>query len=62
LEDLFDSNDVPRKPKMELAKSDVQECNIGIDENPKMINDPGGSWWPPAKSTWTPTICSSQHF
>ena len=36
LEDLFDSNDVPRKPKMEPLKSDM-ECNIGIDENPKLI-------------------------
>jgi len=21
-------------------------------------NDPGGYWWPPTKSTWTPTIVS----
>jgi len=37
LEDLFDSNDVPRKPKMEPLKSDIEECNIGTDENPKLI-------------------------
>ena len=36
-EDLFDSNDVPRKPKMEPLKSDIKECNIGTDENPKLI-------------------------
>ena len=37
LEDLFDSNDVPRKPKMEPLRSDIEECNIGTDENPKLI-------------------------
>jgi len=37
LEDLFDSNDVPRKPKMEPLKSSMEECNIGTDENPKLI-------------------------
>jgi len=37
LEDLFDSNDVPRKPKKELLKSDIEECNIGTKENPKLI-------------------------
>ena len=37
LEDPFDSNDVPRKPKMEPLKSDMEECNIGTDENPKLI-------------------------
>ena len=34
LEDLFDSNDVPRKPKLEPLKSDIEECNIGTKENP----------------------------
>ena len=29
LEDLFDSNDVPKKPKMEPVKSDIEEYNIG---------------------------------
>ena len=29
LEDLFDSNDVARKPKMEPVRSDIEECNIG---------------------------------
>ena len=37
LEDLFDSNDVLRKPKMEPSSSDIEECNIGTDENPKLI-------------------------
>lgn len=37
LEDLFDSNDVPRKQKMEPLKSDIQECNIGTKENKKLI-------------------------
>ena len=35
LEDLFDLNDIPRKPKMEPLKSDIEECNIGTKENPK---------------------------
>ena len=37
MEDLFDSNDVPRKLKMEPLKSDIEECNIDTDENPKLI-------------------------
>ena len=37
LEDLFDSNDVPKRPKMEPVKSDIEECNIGKNEKPKMI-------------------------
>ena len=37
LEDLFDSNDVPKKPKMEPVKSDIEECSIGTDTKPKMI-------------------------
>jgi len=37
LEDLFDSNDVPRKPNMEPLKSDIEECNKGTKEKPKMI-------------------------
>ena len=38
LEELFDFNDVARKPKMESTKNDVEECNIGSVEEPKMIN------------------------
>ena len=37
LEDLFDSNDVPKNPKMEIVKSDIEECNIGTQTKPKMI-------------------------
>jgi len=37
LEDLFDSNDIPKKPKMEPLKADIEECNIGTQENPKLI-------------------------
>jgi len=37
LEDLFYSNEVPRKPKMELLRSNIEECNIGAHESPKMI-------------------------
>ena len=37
LKALFDSNDVPRKQKMEPLKSDIEECNIGTEENPKLI-------------------------
>ena len=35
--DLFDSNDVARKPKMEPLRSDIEECNIGTKLKPKMI-------------------------
>lgn len=37
LEDLFDSNDVPKNPKMEPVRSDIEECNIGTELKPKMI-------------------------
>ena len=37
LENLFYSNDVLRKPKMESLRSDIEECNIGTNENPKLI-------------------------
>ena len=37
LEDLFDSNDSPNKPKMEPLKADIKEYNLGTEENPKMI-------------------------
>ena len=37
LEEFFDFNDVARKPKMESTKADVEECNIGSIEEPKMI-------------------------
>ena len=37
LEDIFDSNDVPKKPKMQPLNAAVEECNIGTAEKPKMI-------------------------
>ena len=37
LEDFFDSNDIPKKPKMQPLNSDIEDCNIGTKENPKMI-------------------------
>lgn len=37
LEYLFVSNDVARKPKMEPLILDIEECNIGIEEKPKLI-------------------------
>jgi len=37
LEDLFDSNDVARKPKMEHLRADIEECNIGTEEKSKLI-------------------------
>ena len=37
LEDLFDSNDVARKPKMEPLRADIEEFNIGTEDKPKLI-------------------------
>ena len=37
LEDLFYSNDIPKKPKMEPLKEDIKEYNLGTEDNPKMI-------------------------
>lgn len=37
LEDLFDFNDVAKKPKIEPAGVGVEECNIGIEESPNII-------------------------
>lgn len=37
LEDLFYSNDIPKKPKMEPLKEDIEEYILGTEENPKMI-------------------------
>ena len=37
LEDLFDSNDVARKPKMEPLRADIEEVNIGTTANPKLV-------------------------
>jgi hypothetical protein len=37
LEDLFDFNDVAKTPKIEASGKEIEECNIGTEENPKMI-------------------------
>ena len=37
LEDIFDSNDVPKKPKMQPLNTVVEDYNIGTAEKPKMI-------------------------
>ena len=37
LEDLFDSNDVARKPKMEPLRTNIEEVNIGTKDKPKLI-------------------------
>jgi len=37
LEDIFDSNDIPRKPKMQTLNATIEDCNIGTTENPKMV-------------------------
>lgn len=37
LEELFDFNDVAMKPKMDPTMTDIEECNIGSEQNPKMI-------------------------
>eukprot|EP00253_Pinus_taeda_P020477 PITA_20477 len=38
LEYFFDSNDIPRKPKMQPLKADIEDYNIGTEENTKKIN------------------------
>ena len=37
LEDLFEFDDVVKNPTIEHAYSDVEECNIGTKDKPKMI-------------------------
>lgn len=37
LEELFDFNDVAKKPKIKPTGADVEECNIGTKEKPKMV-------------------------
>ena len=37
LKDLFDFNDVAKKPTIEPTESDIEECNIGSKDKPKMI-------------------------
>jgi hypothetical protein len=37
LEKLFDNNDVARSPKLTVNEGDVEDCNIGTQEDPKII-------------------------
>lgn len=37
LEDLFDSNDVAMKHKIEPLKADIEEVSIWTEDNPKLI-------------------------
>jgi hypothetical protein len=37
LEDLFDFIDVAKKPKIEASGQKVEDCNIGIEEEPRMV-------------------------
>ena len=37
LEDLFDFNDVAKKPKIEPTGARVEECSIGTQQEPKII-------------------------
>jgi hypothetical protein len=37
LEDLFDSNDVAKKTKIEAHGQEVEDCNIGTEEKPRMV-------------------------
>jgi hypothetical protein len=38
LERLFNANDVPLNPSMNPRLSEVNGCNLGIEENPKLVN------------------------
>jgi hypothetical protein len=37
LEDLFDFNDVVKKPKIEASVQEVEDCNIGTEAKPNMV-------------------------
>ena len=38
LEEIFDNNDVARNPKVSPSDAKVEECNIGTEQEPKIIN------------------------
>ena len=38
LEELFDNNDVAKSPKVAPVDVEVEECNIGTEQEPKIIN------------------------
>jgi hypothetical protein len=37
LEDLFDFNDVAKKPKIKASGQEVEDCNIETEEKPRMV-------------------------
>ena len=37
MEEIFDSNDVARSPKVVPSDVEVEECNIGTEKEPKII-------------------------
>ena len=37
LENLFDNNDVARNPKVTTNDEEIEDCNIGTQESPKII-------------------------
>ena len=37
LENIFDNNDVARNPKITANDEDIEDCNIGTQEYPKII-------------------------
>jgi hypothetical protein len=37
LENMFDENDVAKNPRITASEEDMEDCNIGTKENPKMV-------------------------
>ena len=37
MENIFDSNDVAKRPKVAPRDDEVEECNIGTEKDPKVI-------------------------
>jgi hypothetical protein len=37
LEDLFDFNDIAKKPKIESHGQELEDCNIGTEEKPRIV-------------------------
>ena len=37
LEDLFYFNDIPKKPKMEPLRADIEDYNLGTKDDPKIV-------------------------
>jgi len=38
------------------TKDRKMHYDFNCNEDSVHLTDPGGSWWPPAKPTWTPII------